>query len=58
MLTSKFNLNHLFNLKYDKKVRAVEIGETKNNFQQAIHLKKQLNKIQEVESKINAQQQN
>jgi hypothetical protein len=52
--TLKCVLDHLFKLKYSEKVRAVEIAETKSNFQQAYHLKK----IQDEESKINARIQN
>lgn len=55
--TLKCVLDHLFNLKYDEKVCAVEIAEDKNNFQPK-HIRKQLIKIQDVEYKINAQIQN
>jgi hypothetical protein len=47
--TLKCVLDHLFNLKYSEKVRAVEITEPKNNFQQAKQLRKQLIKIQDEE---------
>jgi hypothetical protein len=51
--TLKCVLDHLFNLKYGEKVRAVEIAEVENNFQA-----KHLIKIQDIEPKINTQIQN
>jgi hypothetical protein len=45
--TLKCVLDHLFYLKYGEKVRAVEIAEAKNNFQQAKQLRKKLIKIQD-----------
>jgi hypothetical protein len=51
--TLKCVLDHLFNLKYGEKVRAVEIAEAENNFQA-----KHLIKIQDIEPKINTQIQN
>lgn len=56
--TLKCILGHLFNLKYDEKVRAIDISESNYDFQRAKRLRKQLIKIQDVESKINAQIQN
>jgi hypothetical protein len=47
--TLKCVLEHLFNLKHSEKVRAVEIAEAKDNFQQAKQLRKQLIKIQDEE---------
>ena len=53
--TLKCVLDHLFNLKYGEQVHAIDIAEAN---QQAMHRRKKLNKIQDVESKINAQLQN
>jgi len=47
-------LGHLSDLKYGDKVRAIEIAEADNNYQQANWLRKQLVKIQDVESEISA----
>jgi len=47
-------LGHLSDLKYGDKVRAIEIAEADNNYQQANRLRKQLVKIQDVESEISA----
>jgi hypothetical protein len=47
-------LGRLSDLKYGYKARAIEIAEANNNFQQANHLRKQLIKIQDMESEINA----
>ena len=52
--TLKCVLDHLFNLKYGEKERAMEIAEANDNFQQANRLRKQLIKIQDVESEISA----
>ena len=51
-------LGRLSDLKYGDKVRAIEIAEADKNFQQANRLRKQLIKIQDVESEISAQIQN
>jgi hypothetical protein len=51
-------LGRLSDLKYGDKVRAIEIAEADKNFQQANRLRKQLVKIQDVESEISAQIQN
>ena len=47
-------LGRLSDLKYGDKVRAIEIAEADKNFQQANRLRKQLVKIQDVESEISA----
>jgi hypothetical protein len=51
-------LGRLSDLKYGDETRAIEIAEANNNFQQANHLRKQLIKIQDMESEINALIQN
>jgi hypothetical protein len=51
-------LGRLSDLKYGDKVRAIEIAEADKNFQQANRLRKQLVKIQDVESEISTQIQN
>ena len=51
-------LGRLSDLKYGDKVCAIEIAEADKNFQQANRLRKQLIKIQDVESEISAQIQN
>jgi transcriptional regulator NrdR family protein len=51
-------LCRLSDLKYGDKVRAIEIAEADKNFQRANRLRKQLIKIQDVESEISAQIQN
>src|SRR4030095_1304148 len=48
-------LGRLSDLKYGDKVRAIEIAEADKNFQQANRLRKQLVKIQDVESEISTQ---
>ncbi|MGA7370879.1 MAG: hypothetical protein WBX01_17285 [Nitrososphaeraceae archaeon] len=48
-------LGRLSDLKYGDKVRAIEVAEADNNYQQANHLRKQLIKIQDTESEISAQ---
>jgi hypothetical protein len=48
-------LGRLSNLKYGDKTRAIEIAEANNNFQHASRLRKQLIKVQDMESEINAQ---
>ncbi|MGH9977856.1 MAG: hypothetical protein ACRD8Z_18775, partial [Nitrososphaeraceae archaeon] len=45
-------LGRLLDLKYGDKAR--EIAEADHNFKQAIRLRKQLNKIQDLESEISA----
>jgi hypothetical protein len=45
--TLKCVLDHLFNLKYGEKVRAVEITEANDNFQQVKRLRKKLIMIQD-----------
>ena len=47
-------LGRLSDLKYGDKTRAIEIAEDNNDFKQAIRLRKQLNKIQDLESEISA----
>ncbi|MGH9979424.1 MAG: hypothetical protein ACRD8Z_26845 [Nitrososphaeraceae archaeon] len=42
-------LGRLLDLKYGDKARAIEIAEADHNFKQAIRLRKQLNKIQDLE---------
>lgn len=51
-------LGRLSDLKYGDKVRAIEIAEANNNYQQANRLRKQLIRIQDTESEISAQIQN
>jgi hypothetical protein len=48
-------LGRLSDLKYGDKSRAIEIAEANNDFRQAIRLRKQLNKIQDLESEISIQ---
>jgi hypothetical protein len=48
-------LGRLSDLKYGDKARAIEIAEANNNFQQANRLRKQLIKIQDIESEISAE---
>ena len=48
-------LGRLSDLKYGDKVLAIEIAEASNDYQQANRLRKQLSKIQELESEISAQ---
>jgi hypothetical protein len=48
-------LGGLSDLKYGDKARAIEIAEANNNFQQANRLRKQIIKIQDMESEISAQ---
>ena len=45
-------LGRLSDLKYGDKSRAIEIAEANNDFRQAIRLRKQLNKMQDMESEI------
>ena len=48
-------LGRLSDLKYGDKVLAIEIAEASNDYQQVNRLRKQLSKIQELESEISAQ---
>ena len=51
-------LGRLSDLKYGDKVRAIEIAEANYDFRRALRLRKQINKIQDLESEISAQIQN
>jgi hypothetical protein len=51
-------LGRLLDLKYGDKTRAIEIAEANNDYHQANRLRKQLIKIQDVESEISLQIQN
>ena len=51
-------LGRLSDLKYGDKVRAIEMAEANNNYQQADRLRKQLIRMQDTESEIIAQIQN
>jgi hypothetical protein len=51
-------LGRLSDLKYGDKVRAIEMAEANNNYQQANRLRKQLIRMQDTESEISAQIQN
>jgi len=46
-------LGRLVDLKYGDKARAIEIAEANNDFKQAIRLRAQVNKMQDIESEIN-----
>ena len=48
-------LGRLMDLKYGDKARAIEIAEANHNYKQASRFRKQLNKIQDLESEISAQ---
>jgi hypothetical protein len=48
-------LGRLADLKYDDKARAIELAEANNDFRRAIRLRKQLNKIQNLEEEISTQ---
>ena len=48
-------LGRLADLKYGNRVRAMEIAEANQDFRRAIQLRKQINKIQDLESEISAQ---
>ena len=50
--TIESTLGRLSDLKYGDKVRAMEIAEANYDFKQAIRLRKQLNKLQDMESEI------
>ena len=45
-------LGRLSDLKYGDKVRAIEIAEANHDFRRALRLRKQINKIQELEDEI------
>ena len=51
-------LGRLADLKYGDKARVIEIAEANRNYKQASRFRKQLNKIQDLESEIGAQIQN
>jgi hypothetical protein len=51
-------LGRLMDLKYGDKARAIEIAEANNNYQQANRLRKQLNKVQDLEEEINIMMRN
>jgi hypothetical protein len=51
-------LGRLSDLKYGDKARAIEIAEANHDFRRAIQLRKQINKLQDLESEISAQIQN
>jgi hypothetical protein len=55
MDTLESTLGRLLDLKYGDKARAIEIAEANNNYQQANRLRKQIIKIQDIESEIIAQ---
>ena len=48
-------LGRLADLKYGNRVRAMEIAEANQDFRRAIQLRKQINKIQDLESEISEQ---
>jgi hypothetical protein len=48
-------LGRLADLKYGNRVRAMEIAEANHDFRRAIQLRKQINKIQDLEEEISAQ---
>jgi len=48
-------LGRLADLKYGNRVRAMEIAEANQDFRRAIQLRKQINKIQDIEEEISAQ---
>jgi hypothetical protein len=45
-------LGRLMDLKYGEKTRAIEIAEANNDFRRSIRLRKQINKIQDLEDEI------
>jgi hypothetical protein len=51
-------LGRLMDLKYDKKTRAIEISEANQDFRRAIRLRKQINKIQDLEDEISVMMHN
>ena len=50
--TIESTLGRLSDLKYGDKVRTIEIAEANYDFKQAIRLRKQLNKLQDMELEI------
>ena len=48
-------LGRLSDLKYGNRVRFMEIAEANHDFRRAIQLRKQINKIQDIEEEISAQ---
>jgi hypothetical protein len=48
-------LGRLADLKYGNRVRAMEIAGANHDFRRVIRLRKQINKIQDLESEISAQ---
>ena len=48
-------LGRLADLKYGNRVRDMEIAEVNHDFRRAIQLRKQINKIQDLEEEISAQ---
>ena len=48
-------LGRLSDLKYGNRVRSMEIAEANHDFRRAIQLRKQINKIQDIEEEISAQ---
>lgn len=48
-------LGRLADLKYGEKARAIEIAEANNDFRRATRLRKQVNKMYDLESEISAQ---
>jgi hypothetical protein len=48
-------MGRLSDLKYGDKTRAIEIAEANYDFKQAIRLRQQLNRLQDMESEINVQ---
>src|SRR5918996_1572063 len=48
-------LGRLADLKYGDRVRAMEIAEANQDFRRAIQLRKQINKMQDLESEISEQ---
>src|ERR671918_1038040 len=53
--TLESTLGRLMDLKYGDKARAIEIAEANHDLKQANHLRKQIVKIQDIESEIIAQ---
>ena len=56
--TLESTLGRFADLKYGNRVRAMEIAEANHDFRRAIRLRKQINKLQDLESEISAQIQN
>jgi hypothetical protein len=51
-------LGRLSDLKYGEKARAIEVAEANHNYKQANRLRKQIIKIQDLESEFGAQIEN